>query len=371
MSTSLIEPTIAAPSRSIAPEFSITQARSVVKDLFEPKAAIYWGDFLLSIGVGVTLFAAIENRGPFFGLICRALHLQTTAGQALVAALLFVVHCLAFYRAALFTHELVHLRDDSVRGFRVVWNLACGIPFLMPSFLYHTHVHHHVRRQYGTDEDGEYLPLAAGPRWKILAYLAQSLFIPAIAVFRFGLLTPLGWVSPGFRRFAHRHLSSMVIDPGYVRPEPTRQQLRTWRWQEAGCLLYLLTLGALLITQVLPWTWIIHAYSTGVAVILLNAVRTLGAHRYEHTGDEMSFVEQLLDSYTFPTNPLINELWAPVGLRFHALHHVFPSLPYHSLGKAHRRLMRHLPVDSPYRKTVARGLGSVLRRLWRQAGKTS
>jgi fatty acid desaturase len=254
-----------------------------------------------------------------------------------------------------------------VRGFRVAWNLLCGIPFLMPSFLYHTHVHHHVRRQYGTRDDGEYLPLATGPRWQIVAYLAQSLVIPAIAVVRFAFLTPLTWVSPAFRRFAHRHLSSMVIDPRYVRPLPTSKQLQVWRLQEAGCLLYLLTLGVLLLTQVLPWTWIIHAYATGVAVILLNAVRTLGAHRYAHTGEEMSFVEQLLDSYTFPSNPFFNELWAPVGLRFHALHHVFPSLPYHSLGKAHRRLMRHLPADSPYRKTVARGLWPVLGILWRSA----
>jgi fatty acid desaturase len=165
-------------------------------------------------------------------------------------------------------------------------------------------------------------------------------------------------------------MSSMVIDPTYVRPTPTVKQLHVWRLQEAGCLAYLIAVGVLLLTQVLPWTWIIHAYATGVAVILLNAVRTLGAHRYEHTGDELSFVQQLLDSYTFPTNPLFNELWAPVGLRYHALHHVFPSLPYHALGEAHRRLMQHLPANSAYRKTVAPGLWPVLRRLWRSA-KTS
>ncbi len=362
MSTSVIHQPL-----STQVEFSIGQARSIVRDLFEPKAAVYWTDFLLSIGIGGILFSAIENRGPLFGAICRALNLHTPLGQGIVVGLLFVVHCLAFYRAALFTHELVHLRDGAIPGFRVTWNLLCGIPFLMPSFLYHTHVHHHVRRQYGTREDGEYLPLAAGPPWKIFGYLAQSLVIPALAVVRFGFLTPLGWISPAFRRFAQRRMSSLVIDPAFVRPEPTTQQVRVWRLQEAGCLAYLLTLGILLLTGVLPWTWVIHAYATGVAVILLNAVRTLGAHRYEHTGHELSFVEQLLDSYTFPTNPLFNELWAPVGLRYHALHHVFPSLPYHALGTAHRRLMRHLPADSPYRQTVARGLGPVLGRLWRSA----
>ena len=41
-------------------------------------------------------------------------------------------------------------------------------------------------------------------------------------------------------------------------------------------------------------------------------------------------------------------LWAPVGLRYHALHHLLPSMPYHSLGEAHRRLKQALPADSQY-----------------------
>jgi fatty acid desaturase len=62
------------------------------------------------------------------------------------------------------------------------------------------------------------------------------------------------------------------------------------------------------------------------------------------------------------------ELWAPVGLRYHALHHLFPSLPYHNLGKAHRRLMRELPADSPYRQTESPHLWASLRLLWVQSG---
>jgi fatty acid desaturase len=123
----------------------------------------------------------------------------------------------------------------------------------------------------------------------------------------------------------------------------------------------------LLAFQKLHWTWLIHAYLTGVAVITLNAVRTLGAHRYVYTGEELTFLQQLLDSLTYPTRPWLNELWAPVGLRFHALHHLFPSLPYHALGRAHRRLMAHLPADSAYRHTIAPGLWPVLRDLWRNA----
>jgi fatty acid desaturase len=60
-------------------------------------------------------------------------------------------------------------------------------------------------------------------------------------------------------------------------------------------------------------------------------------------------------------------LWAPLGQRYHALHHVFPSIPYHWLGVAHRRLMRQLPADNPYRKTVRKGLIKALIEMWTRA----
>jgi fatty acid desaturase len=350
-------------------EFSIGEARSIVKDLFTPSATIYWSDFLFSIGLGAFCFTAVENSyrpGRLVDLICQGLG-WAAPGRWLLIGLLFVVQCLAFYRAALFTHELVHLREGAVRGFRFVWNLFCGIPFLMPSFLYHTHVHHHLRKQYGTHDDGEYLPLANGPRSAILGYLSQSFVIPVLAVVRFGLLTPLTWISPWVRRKVHQHASSMVIDPHFVRPLPNPKQLRLWRLQEGACLVYIIALGAALGFRLLPWTWLIHAYLTGVFIIMINAVRTLAAHRYAHAGGELTFMQQLLDSLNFPTRPWLNELWAPVGLRFHALHHLFPSLPYHALGRAHRRLMAELPANSPYRRTVARGLWPVLRELWASA----
>ena len=49
-----------------------------------------------------------------------------------------------------------------------------------------------------------------------------------------------------------------------------------------------------------------------------------------------------------PPPGLLAELWAPVGLRYHALHHLLPSLPYHSLPEAHRRLAAQLGSGSTY-----------------------
>jgi len=45
----------------------------------------------------------------------------------------------------------------------------------------------------------------------------------------------------------------------------------------------------------------------------------------------------------------------PIGMRYHALHHLFPTMPYHSVAAAHRLLMEQLPLDSPYRATNRNG----------------
>ena len=61
----------------------------------------------------------------------------------------------------------------------------------------------------------------------------------------------------------------------------------------------------------------------------------------------------------------------PVGLRYHALHHLFPALPYHNLGKAHRRMTGCLPPDAPYHATARASFFAVIAELWRAARRTS
>lgn len=341
------------------PQFSLREARHIVRDLFEPKAKVYWTDFLLSIGVAYACLSAFR----------RMPGLHWGHGLAYVGAVL------AFYRAGSFIHELVHLKGKQFVYFRAAWNLLCGIPFLMPSYMYHTHLAHHARKHYGTRDDGEYLPLAVRPLRETLLYLLQPLVIPVLAVFRYLVLTPLACFSPRLRTLIHRRASSLVMDPTYVRPLPSAVEWRLWRRQEACCFLYASVVAGLFLTGVLPWSLMLKTYAIAVGVVYLNAIRTMGAHHFRHRGEELSFTEQLLDSVNYPERPWLTGLWAPIGLRYHALHHLFPSMPYHALDEAHKRLMAQLPADSLYRQTNRSSLpavvGELVRSAWRHTGMRS
>lgn len=353
---------LSASAGSSSKEFSLAQARTIVGESFRPVRWIYWTDLLASWTVAMVAFHLVQAAW---------LSEQFSWGWSVRIGCFFLAAML-IYRCSLFIHELMHIPEDQMVPFRKVWNVLCGVPFLIPSFVYLTHIHHHRRKHYGTDADGEYLPLSSRSPWHIVWYLSQSLFIPILAVIRFGVLTPMTWFNTPLRDWVLRHASSMIIDPTYLRPLPTEKALRQIRYQEFMTWGYITIFGVLIYRGafhngvVSPWV-LLQAYLTGVFIVTVNAVRTLGAHRWlNKSEDEMTFVEQLVDSVNYDRGWLAY-LWAPVGLRYHALHHLFPSMPYHALGTAHRRLMAELPADSPYRETVSPSLWKELSSLWSRA----
>jgi len=329
----------------------LAQARAVVKDLFEPSARIYWTDFLLSLSVA-------------YGAVALYLSSPAFSPQYLVA---FTIAAFALFRCGVFIHEIVHMPRERMRLFRAAWNILFAIPTLMPSFAYKNHMDHHNPRHFGTVKDGEYLALGAGPVRRIVFYLLQVPLLPALAIFRFLVLTPLSFLHPRLRRLVLERASSLVINPKYRRTLPTDEPRGTWIALELAIFLELAAFFALLLSGKLAWTVFVELYVLGMASSGLNWVRTLAAHGYRNSGSTMTFIEQIEDSITVPGHPLLTELLFPVGLRYHALHHLLPSLPYHSLGIAHRRLMAQLPADSPYRGTIRGSFLEVAREVWRSA----
>jgi len=342
-------------------DFSLAEARAIVRDQFQPKAWIYWTDFLVTIFAGHACYALTRRMGAIFAEpIWLRYSLQVLA---------FAAACALYFRAASFIHEVVHLPERKFRGFRFAWNLLCGIPFLMPSFTYKTHLEHHRRKFFGTEHDGEYLPLSRMPPWMLVAYLSQPLWVPPLAVLRFLVLTPLTWISPAFGRWIHQRASSMVMDPRYLRPLPTPQEMRTIRLQEVLCFLWLLAIAVVppVFLDRWPIPFIIHGYLTAVVLLTCNCLRTMAAHRFWGEGQEVTFVDQMLDSVNIDSNRPLELILNPVGLRFHALHHMFPSLPYHNLATAHRRLMEKLPADSLYRQTNEPSIAAAIAKLWQRS----
>ena len=324
----------------------VREAHHIVRDLFAANPRRYWVDFLMTMLVVYTAFA-VYIVAPWFSV--------AQAGA-------FVICGLAMFRAMVFTHEINHQRGAAFGPFTFVWNVLCGIPFLMPSFLYGDHKDHHTNSAYGTWSDPEYLRRTAGWRLRVFAFLLLPILYPILVAVRFLFVTPLALLFRRMDRLAWTCGSSLyVMNESYRREYDAAASARS-RWiQEVACCAWAWLVASLATMGYMPLSAVAKTYLVFLFWISLNQVRTLVAHRYTNDADApVSYLYQLLDTNTFPRGRWLPELWAPVGLRYHALHHLLPTLPYHAMGEAHARLMHELPPGSPYHQTVKSGLWPVL-----------
>lgn len=306
-------------------------AAELTRDLQKHNALLYWADFLGSAALGYAAAATAMLVQPWW--------LAVAAG---------LIAVLALYRATLFLHEVTHLEEGRLPGFAAAWNLVIGVPTLLPSFLYEgIHIVHHSRTRYGTVQDPEYLPLALMGPWTLPLFLLAALLMPFALLLRFGVLGPLSLLSPRLRTLVVGRFSGLQINPRFVRRAPEGAFARRWFWQELGAGAVAVAILAGLASGLVP----VRMFLVGAAILsgvaLLNQVRTLVAHLWRNDGEAMTLTAQFLDSTNVPDGVLA-PLWAPVGLRFHALHHLLPSLPYHALAEAHRRISAALDEESVY-----------------------
>jgi fatty acid desaturase len=334
--------------RTLDDKAMLRTAADLTRELHTPNPAIYWTDFLASAAVGYTALAVA---------------MLWVSPWAVLAA---VVAVLTLYRAGSFVHEITHMKASAVPGFRLGWNLLFGIPMMVPSFMYEgVHNLHHARTRYGTAEDPEYLPLALMKPWTLPLFVLTALLAPIALVLRYAVVVPLALVIPPLRKWLVEQASSLAINPAFRR-RPAEGEARTrWLWLEGAASCWAVSLVAMVVSGVVPLRAFVIFLGIYALSTLLNQVRTLVAHLWENEGEAMSVTAQYLDSVNVPPPSYLPFLWAPVGLRYHALHHLVPSVPYHALGEAHRRLVAVVGDASPYHGANHAGLGVLVSRLVR------
>lgn len=309
---------------------SLALLRRSLVDLRAPKRHVYLLDLFATAAV-------------IFG----ALFAASVASRRLVIVASVVVAALAMSRGALFAHELAHQRSR-VPGLRLAWHVAFGVPFLFPSFLYEeVHREHHRLAIYRTKHDPEHAP-DPRPRWlRILVNESAALAFPIVLLVRWAVVTPLSFAIPGARAWVWRRFSSLTLNPHWV---PRAKQTRSELLAELGCMVWSWTALA-----VLPLRTLVAA---SLALGLATAVSDLRGdflHRFQEDGERGTLERQVADSIDLDARGPLRLLF-PMGIGYHALHHLAPWLPYHALPAAYARVIaaRATPSDGDGSRFEAR-----------------
>lgn len=320
------------------------------QDFHQVKRWVYWRDMILGATIAYSA-AYVFLTAPAFSV------------WQIVA---FVVAVFWLYRVGSLVHEVAHLGGREMPGFKLAWNLIVGVPTLTPStFFTGHHRDHHSQRVYGTPQDPEYVVNVCprGSIFNLLIYFLVVAAFPLLVFLRF-FLAPLTFITPRVRDYTLRHLSAFTFNWKYERPI-SRLERGKFAALELLCWFRATLIPGAVLMGLTPWSRMYQLYLLGATVVILNQMRQLADHHFEGSGEKLSMSDHILDSCNFTNRDPLTWLFFPFAIQYHALHHLFPSLPYHNLAFAHQYLMRELPGDSPYRGLSQPGWWSVARKMLR------
>lgn len=315
------------------------------------RPAHYWVDLLSTSTIGWGAF-----------VLSFALRDQIALWAATAA-----ISAIAFLRAAYFIHELAHRTETELPGFSLAWHLIVGVPVGLPALMMWPHREHHHPSTYGTLDDPEYAPVPSWHRKRLVGAMLIYAIVPALLAVRWGLTTWASHLHPKLRHHAIAKVSTADIYHRYERPPVPPDQRRTFYAQEWACAAFVIVALALTAAGHIPWELHVHRYAVMTLALVLNHSRLLVVHRYGSDYRPMDLAAQSLDTLTMGPESPLTELIAPLGSRFHALHHELPAVPYHDLGRLHRLVMAELPTEHPYRQTVVDGYFAAWLARWQEA----
>lgn len=225
-------------------------------------------------------------------------------------------------------------------------------------------------KSFATIEDPEYVPITNRSFFGLAFFVFHHVLGPITMVAIRMLLNPIIWLFPTVgTKLMHGKGTSLVINWDYIPTDKTKATAFDRFAIFTSTILLYVYLSAI-ISGLVPLVIVAKILALIIISMVLNGVRTLVAHRYiNYDRQSVSREEQLLDSVNLMGNPIIGGLLAPVGLRYHALHHLVQTLPYHSLEPAHKNLIAELPENDSYHQ-VNISLVQAIREL-RSGEKTS
>lgn len=307
---------------------------------------IYWADFLSTVFLGnIFLYSASKE-----------------SLLSLEQIIYIILSSFFLFRATVFIHENFHF-GNKIRGFSLCYNLFHGFLHKLPSYCYKPHVYHHSVKTYGTIKDPEYDLIIDRPVFTLFIPFFSMAFLPIFSFIRYGI-TPiiLPFISSRGRDWVYSHISTLVMNLKFKRNKPSQKEKSEWWIQDFMCFIYNLAIILLILFGGLPSNILIVWFFVMYIVYLLNFYRVVTSHTYLTRFNKTNFKQQILDSSTVIFMPISFILY-PLGLQYHALHHMYPNIPYHNLNKAHKFLCNILPSNHPYFKTFNKGYLSSIKRL--------
>jgi fatty acid desaturase len=303
-------------------DINVLRERMKNSGLMTHKPWIYWVDFMTSSIAGWLSILAISQ-----------LELDP-----MIDSCLFVICIFSSYRGVAFVHEIAHWQriPKNMRGFITCWNLLSGTFFMLSSMMHRrAHLDHHNLSTYATARDPEYLQLKGKKHQIIFMVIASGLLSPIYLYARTLLIIPLSFVIPDTRSVLRKKMSTLAMNVAYVRNLSQKESAELFRESVLMLMVWAAIAIMLMVAGDLLEFVILHfAIITFVAAI--NYIRALASHRYGHAPSHMqqSREDQVADSIDIKRGLMVS-LLAPVGLQYHAVHHLAPDIPYHNLAAAH------------------------------------
>lgn len=315
--------------------------KGLLAEFHDIDSRVVWGDFLLNV------------------LLSWPLFIYTCFNPNLIT---FVISIFFLYRGSMLIHEVVHI-SKKVTGYRFAYNFFFGWFTSYPAYIFDGHLFHHGKATYATKRDPEYKYIPQYNMKTLVSPIISAFILPLFQLIRFGLLPfVLPFLPEKYQVKVYQKMSTLVFDVNYKRPIRNKtDELRMMIGNDLMCALYKVATILLVVFEILPLRFITYFYIGFVFCSILNMYRALFNHLYTNESlAPLSKEEHILDTTTVEGG-LLTKIIFVNGLNYHALHHLFPEIPYYHLGRAHKKLMQELPSGHLYKKSVYPSFFSLLK----------